>query len=40
MIEGLLFGVLYFFALYAILTGGNLRWILDEIEDWWEARKS
>ncbi len=38
MIEAL-FLVAYFFALYAVLTGGNLRWALDEIEDWWEAHR-
>lgn len=37
MIE-FLFLAAYLFVLYAILTGGNLRWLIDEIEDWWETR--
>lgn len=42
MIEALILvavAAVYYFIIYAILTGGNLRWALDEIEDWWEARK-
>lgn len=39
MIE-FLFLVAYFFALYVIFTGGDLRWAIDEIEDWRGTRNA